>query len=169
MRLALFLLVAATPIAMAQQPAACTATQYRQFDFWLGEWDVTGDNGRRAGSNRIERILGGCVLYESWTGAGPSRGHSLNAWDSGDNKWHQTWMDNSGVVLLLSGGIVNGEMVMEGERRLANGTRQLERITWTPDTDGSVRQIWQSSRDGGMRWTTVFDGVYRKKQGSASR
>lgn len=166
MRLTWTLLVLTAPFAGAQQPAApCSALQHRQFDFWIGEWEVSGARGQRAGSNRIERILGGCALYESWTGAGPSRGHSLNAWDRGDNKWHQTWMDNTGTVLMLSGGIVNGEMVMEGERRLPDGTNTLERITWTPNADGSVRQHWQSSRDRAMRWTTVFDGTYRRVKG----
>lgn len=156
------LFVAMAHVAPAQQPSPCASPQHRQFDFWIGEWEVTRA-GQRAGTNRVERILGGCALYESWTGAGPSRGHSLNAWDPGDNKWHQTWMDNEGTVLMIAGGIVNGEMVMEGERRLADGTRQLERITWTPDADGRVRQHWQASRDQGMRWTTVFDGTYQRK------
>lgn len=163
MRLALLIVLAAPSITMAQQPAACTASQHRQFDFWIGDWEVTNARGQRAGSNRIERILDGCALYESWTSAGPSRGHSLNAWDPGDNKWHQAWMDNSGTVLRLAGGIVNGEMVMEGERRLQDGTRTTERITWTPNADGTIRQHWQSSRDTGMRWTTVFDGTYRRR------
>jgi len=153
-----------TTAAGAQQTtSSCSAPQHRQFDFWLGQWEVTGAQGQRVGSNRIERVLDGCALYESWTGAGPSRGHSLSAWDSGDNRWHQTWIDNSGAVLLLAGGIINGEMVMEGERRLPDGTQTLERITWTPNADGTVRQRWQSSRDQGMRWTTTFDGVYRKR------
>lgn len=163
MRLAALLLTCLTTLAGAQQPAACAAPQHRQFDFWIGTWEVTGADGRRAGRNRIERILGGCALNESWEGASGARGHSLNAWDPGDNKWHQTWMDNEGTVLMVSGGLVNGEMVLEGERRLADGSQTLERITWTPGADGSVRQIWQSSRDRGMRWTTVFEGVYRER------
>ena len=164
MRLIWILLVLTAHVAGAQQPAApCTAPQHRQFDFWIGEWEVTGARGQRAGSNRIERILGGCALHESWEGASGSRGHSINAWDPGDSKWHQTWVDNSGTVLMLSGGIVNGEMVMEGERRLPDGTQTLERITWTPNQNGTIRQLWQSSRDRAMRWTTVFDGVYRKR------
>jgi hypothetical protein len=78
------LLVLTAHVAGAQQPAApCTAPQHRQFDFWIGEWEVTGARGQRAGSNRIERILGGCALYESWEGASGSRGHSINAWDPG--------------------------------------------------------------------------------------
>ena len=164
MRLSWFLIAVSAQLAGAQQPAAaaCSAPEHRQFDFWIGEWEVTLATGQRAGTNRIERILNGCALQESWTGASPSRGQSLNAWDPGDNKWHQTWVDNAGTILHLSGGIVNGEMVMEGQRRLPDGTEVTDRITWTPNADGTLRQAWQSSRDRGMRWTTVFDGVYRR-------
>jgi hypothetical protein len=158
---ALLLTMFAQGVSPQQSP--CASTAHRQFDFWVGEWEVIGANGQRAGSNRIERILGGCVLHETWTGAGPSRGQSFNAYDPGDNRWHQTWVDNSGTLLHLSGGLVNGEMVLQGERRLADGTEVLDRITWTPASDGTVRQVWLSSRERGMRWTTVFDGVYRKR------
>jgi hypothetical protein len=159
------LLLAFVAKSVLAQPAitGCEAAQHRQFDFWLGVWDVTRSDGQRAGTNRIERILGGCALYESWEGASGSRGHSLSAWDPGDDKWHQTWVDNEGTVLMISGGVVNGEMVMEGERSLPDGNQTLERITWTPNADGTLRQLWQSSRDRGMRWATVFDGTYRKR------
>ena len=161
-RLAALFLVIATATSDAQQSSPCSARQYRQFDFLIGEWEVSDTRGQRLGANRIERILDGCVLYESWTGASGSRGHSFNTWDPSDNKWHQSWFDNEGTILNISGGMINGEMVMEGDRRLADGTRQLERITWTPDVDGTIRQLWQSSRDQGMRWTVVFEGIYRK-------
>jgi hypothetical protein len=152
--------------ARAQQPATppapCAAAEHRQFDFWIGEWRVRGADGREAGTNRIESILGGCALYESWAGTGPSRGHSFTVYDPGARKWHQTWVDNSGTLLLLAGGLVNGEMILEGDRTLANGTVLLERITWSPNPDGTVRQHWQRSTDTGMRWQTVFDGLYRR-------
>lgn len=158
----LFLLLAAATSA-AQQSSACSTPQHRQFDFWIGEWEVSDARGQRLGSNRIERVLNGCALYESWAGVSGSRGHSFNAWDPADNKWHQSWFDNDGTILNLSGGMINGEMVMEGERRLSDGTQTVERITWTPNKDGTVRQFWQSSRDRGMRWTVVFEGTYRRK------
>jgi hypothetical protein len=151
------------------QGAVCSAPQHRQFDFWIGAWEVIDARGQRAGTNRIESILGGCALAETWEGASGSRGRSLNAYDPGDNKWHQTWIDSDGTVLMLAGGIINGEMVMEGERRLPDGTHTLERITWTPNKDGSLRQRWQSSRDRGMRWTTVLDVLYRKGSSEAAR
>src|SRR5687768_1412209 len=110
MHLALLLLVVSAHTVVAQQQGTpCSAPEHRQFDFWIGEWEVTGARGQKAGTNRIERILGGCVLYESWTSAGASRGHSFNIWDPGDTKWHQTWVDNSGTFLQLAGGIINGE------------------------------------------------------------
>ena len=152
-----------TAVLEAQQPAPCASASHRQFDFWIGEWEVSDSLNRRLGTNRIERVLGGCVLYESWSGATGARGHSFNAFDPGDSKWHQTWVDNEGTVLMIAGGIINGEMVMDGERRLADGSQTLERITWTPNADGTIRQLWQSSRDRGMRWTTVFNGVYRRR------
>jgi hypothetical protein len=159
---AAFLAIIASPLS-AQTTAACTNAAHRQFDFWVGDWDVYDARGQRAGVNRIEKTLNGCALHETWTSAGPSRGNSYSAWDAGDNRWHQTWVDNEGTVLRISGGIVNGEMVMEGDRHLADGTPVSERITWTPRADGTLRQLWQTSRDRGMRWTVVFDGTYRRR------
>jgi hypothetical protein len=46
-------------------------------------------------------------------------------------------------------------MVLDG---VLGGVRQ--RVTWTPRADGSVRQHWESSRDGAS-WHTDFDGIYR--------
>ena len=51
--------------ALTTSPPAkpCTAAENRQFDFWIGDWDVTTPNGKAAGTNRINPILGGCVLH----------------------------------------------------------------------------------------------------------
>lgn len=160
---ALLISLATATGASAQAPQErCSAAEHRQFDFWIGTWTVYLPNGQVAGTNRIEPILGGCVLYESWTANGPSRGHSFNSYDPGTRKWHQTWVDNSGTLLLIDGGIVNGEMVMEGKRTLPDGSIQLERITWSPRPDGTIRQLWQTSTSEGMRWSVTFDGVYRR-------
>ena len=145
------------------QAGTCTTPQHRQFDFWIGEWNVTDAGGQQLGTSRVERLPNGCAISESWEGANGTRGQSTNAWDAGDNQWHQTWRDHDGTVLVLAGGIVNGEMVMEGERHMPDGTQTLERITWTPNNDGTVRQVWLSSPNRGMRWTSVFDVVYRKR------
>ena len=67
-------------------------------------------------------------------------------------------------MLELAGGLVDGKMVLSGERKLRDGRTLTNRITWTPNADGSVRQHWEQSFDGGKVWTTVFDGTYRRRK-----
>ena len=141
---------------------SCAAPQHRQFDFWIGDWDVT-ENGKAAGVNRIERILDGCGLLESWSGATGYRGNSLNFYDASRKRWHQTWTDTSGLALSLDGEFVGGDMVLAGAR--FDAERQLtiyDRITWTPRADGTVRQLWETSADG-KTWSAIFDGLYSRK------
>ena len=157
--LAVLLLVAGTA-ASAQPPAPnrCAAPEHRQFDFWVGDWRVTTPDGKHAGDNTIEKILDGCVLHENWRGASGGRGYSYNAYDAVRKVWHQTWVDRNGGVLLLDGAFKDGSMVLEG----AQGTT-LNRITWTPNKDGTVRQLWEASTDQGKSWQVAFDGLYRRK------
>ncbi len=148
--------------AMAQtSPSPCSSVEHRQFDFWLGEWQVRKPDGETAGVNRIESRHGGCVIHESYsTGRGYS-GESLNTYDATRKVWHQTWVDNAGLLLMLEGRFNGKSMVLEGQTAgPEKPTRQ--RISWTPKPDGSVRQLWESSDDD-HSWTTVFDGLYVKR------
>ena len=172
MRIMLFLAVFAaltTPVLLAAEeatesaPAArCTGPEHRQFDFWLGEWNVSS-NGQVAGSNSVVSIQGGCAVQENWRGAGEGgiTGTSLNAYDRERGVWHQTWVDSGGTLLQLEGGLADGVMVLEGERPtpLGKGVTR-HRIAWTPNPDGSVRQLWEASQDEGVNWTVIFDGLY---------
>jgi hypothetical protein len=161
----LLALLCAAPAAAqsAATPPECTGPEYRQFDFWVGEWDVTLPNGKRAGHNRIEPILGGCALRESWTGAGGLAGTSYNVYDRSRKVWHQTWVDGKGNLLQLEGAFASGRMILEGETVDSAGARARQRITWEPTAPGQVRQLWETSADGGTTWTVAFDGRYRKR------
>jgi len=142
--------------------AACEAPEHRQFDFWLGEWNVHTPDGKLAGVNRISSEYGGCVLHERYdTGRGYS-GESLNTYDAGRRLWHQTWVDTAGTLLLLEGGLRGNSMVLEGETTGKDGVVTRHRITWTPGVDGSVRQHWESASADG-EWQTAFDGTYTRK------
>ena len=134
------------------------------FDFWIGDWEVTNQaNGKLAGHNHVELKHGGHVLVENYSTPGAYTGMSVNAYDAAAKRWHQCWVDNGGGVLDLYGGLVARKMVLTGDTPLPGGGRQLERITWTPNADGSLRQHWEQSADAGKTWTTAFDGLYRKK------
>ena len=152
--------VSAAPATGEEKP--CSAAPYRQFDFWLGSWDVT-EKGKVAGTNRIESILGGCALHESWHGAGGLHGNSINYYDAPRGVWHQTWIDERGNGLILEGKFENGAMRLEGERPGSTpGTRDLHRITWTSLAEGKVRQLWETSSDNGKTWNEAFDGLYTR-------
>lgn len=153
------------PAGLNAQTGPALPPESRQFDFWIGEWDVTTPDGKPAGSSRIERIANGAGLLENWTGyPAPTGGNgkSLNAYNPARKQWQQFWVGAGGGVLELAGGLVGKDMVLVGEHGVG-GARLTEKITWTPNADGSVRQHWEQSKDGGKTWTTAFDGLYRKK------
>jgi hypothetical protein len=153
----------AVGVAAAQSPPGpCDSPEHRAFDFWLGEWNVHGPKGNLAGTNSIKKEYGGCVLHERYeTGRGYS-GESLNIYDAPRKVWHQTWVDSSGLLLRLEGGLVDGKMVLTGKTVGADGKETGQRITWALNDDGSVRQLWESSGPDG-EWTVVFDGKYTRK------
>ncbi len=149
--------------APGQVPAApCSAAEHRAFDFWLGDWNVHTPKGQLAGTNRIEKEYGGCVLHERYDTGRGYRGESLNMFDASRKLWHQTWVDSSGTLLLLEGGFRDGSMHLAGETLGANGKSTKHRITWTPSADGSVRQLWETT-DAAGKWTVAFDGRYTRK------
>jgi hypothetical protein len=143
----------------AAQP--CQSAEHRQFDFWIGDWEVKLADGTVAGNNRIEKILGGCSIAETWSGRSGSRGQSLNIYAGG--RWHQSWVDNSGTLLLLDGGLEGNKMVLRGETPARDGGKVLQKITWEPLAEGRLRQHWQSSRDDGATWQDLFDGYYSRR------
>lgn len=143
-------------------PQACNAAAYRAFDFWLGDWNVSAPDGQLVGHNRVQKNFNGCVLQENWTGVKGGTGSSFNIYDAPRKVWHQTWVDSMGSLLTLEGGVKDGRMVLSGEQVQADGKKLQNRITWAPQKDGSVRQTWEISADGGKTWKTVFDGIYKK-------
>ena len=166
-------LLASLPCALrAQEPAlpapppdtlasACSDPGYRQFDFWLGRWSV-GQPGREAMAvNEITRAAQGCALQERYHNASGYTGTSLNLYDPESGTWSQLWVDNGGLVLHLRGGLDGeGRMVLSGERTARDGARVRDRITWAAVPDGTVRQVWDVSRDGGKTWENLFTGEY---------
>jgi hypothetical protein len=154
------LLASASSIAAAA--GACDAAEHRQFDFWLGEWNVHTPDGKLAGVNGIAREYGGCVLHERYATPRGYSGESLNMYDAARKVWHQTWVDTAGTLLLLEGTLHGTSMVLEGQTIGADGQVTKHRITWTPNADGSVRQHWEST-DAKGQWRTAFDGKYTRK------
>lgn len=141
----------------------CKASpSFREFDFWIGEWDAKNVQGVTVGSSSIQLILGQCVISENWS-TPVSSGKSYNIYNAADKKWHQTWVDDKGTLTKYVGGIVDGKMVLDSET-VANGKKVINRMTFSKLADGSVRQHGETSADEGKTWTTTFDFTYVKKK-----
>jgi hypothetical protein len=145
----------------APPKAACSAQEFRRFDFWLGQWDVTNtqapDPARPPAKSHITRLLDGCAILEEFDNAARGyAGKSLNFYSPLSHTWHQTWIDNQGGPLFLEGGLDGKNMVLQDDGK--GGA--INRITWTPLDAGRVRQHWEISKDGGKTWATSFDGLY---------
>ena len=165
----LALLAAAPGAAQDEQPAPCAGPEHRQFDFWLGAWQVETPDGEVAGRNTISRVLNGCALEESWRGAKGSIGKSLNMYYARDGRWHQSWVDGNGGRLDLAGGLdAAGRMVLSGKMPGREGGEVLHEISWEQLGDGAVRQHWRVSRDGGESWQDAFVGIYRPAEDASN-
>lgn len=145
-------------------PPACTAPEHRQFDFWVGYWDVypTGKD-RLVAHSLIEKLYAGCTIRENWMPLSKDDGGSLNMYDPADRRWHQTWQDSQNGHVQFDGGVVNGKMILVGNWKNANGPGQdaLTRMTYSRNADGSVRQFGEQSTDSGKTWSPAFDFTYR--------
>lgn len=139
--------------------------RHHAFDFWVGEWDVY-QNQQYAGSNRIERILGDCLIFEQWDSASGLRGKSFNYYDPGEDHWRQIWVSDAGTIIEYSGEARDGGIYLTAETRVPD-TEQVtfHRLEFTKNADGSVRQVWMTSSDQ-QEWSTVWDGHYVRRETS---
>ena len=117
------ILIISASLSFAQEDRAkpCSTPECRQFDFWLGEWDLTWldkDGNQQHGSNQISAILDSCVVQEQFDGnpAMAFRGVSLSVYDQKNRVWRQTWVDNNGGYMDFTGGLENDTMILSKNR-----------------------------------------------------
>jgi len=146
----------------------CADADHRAFDFWTGDWDVfaTGSTTRVAHS-KIEKIVG-CAIsetFDQFTGPGGKpidyHGRSISAYVPADRGWRQYYVDTGGSAATLTGGIVDGAMVLVSK----NGP-VTNRMTVKANTDGSVDQRGEFSTDGGKTWSPGYDFTYWPRLGT---
>ncbi|HEU0299949.1 MAG TPA: hypothetical protein VFR37_10850 [Longimicrobium sp.] len=118
--------------------------RHRQFDFWLGDWNVTAANGAGGSVNQIRPGLDGCLVSESWTPANGIRGRSINAYDRDLGQWHQTWVSSiPGGNLRMGGGLESDTMVLRGKRITPSGFDWYDEYRWYVLPTGQVVQAWK--------------------------
>jgi tetratricopeptide (TPR) repeat protein len=134
----------------------------RDFDFWVGTWDVRLADGTLVGRNRITKQDGGCTILESWEGNGGMTGTSLNYYQPSRDQWRQLWVGSNGTLIDISGSMDDGAMHLEGTiEYVAQERIEAFRGTWAVLEDGRVRQHFEEFNLVAQAWQTWFDGYYR--------
>ena len=153
--------------ATTAKPLPCSAPAYREFDFWLGDWDVfeIGGSTREARAT-VTRVQNDCGLREQYEGADGSSGESLSMYDPSTAEWQQTWLSNRGQIVVIHGALQGEAMILSGTDDSGGGHR-LVRGVWKPDSAG-VRETAERSSDDGKTWTPWFDLSFRKRSPLAS-
>lgn len=155
-------------LAAARYPCR-TRKESQQFDFWIGQWDVTpwagvAAPGQPPGFNDVHPILEKCVVFENWKGPTGGEGKSFNYYDTNLGKWRQIWMSDSGSALDYTGEFRDGAMRFTGWTLGSQGQRVEQKLTFTPVDANTVRQTFEASSDGGKTWTVTFDGRYVRRK-----
>lgn len=148
-------------IDRAKRPCMYSA-ESRQFDFWVGNWDVLTTQGQKAGTNNVTMFADGCSVMENWTATQGGNGKSINYYDRNTQKWYQFWIGSGGGALRYSGAFKDGKMILEGETTPPNGQTVKHRLTFSTNDDGSVRQFAETSTDEGKTWSVSYDFKYVK-------
>jgi tetratricopeptide (TPR) repeat protein len=141
-------------------------SESRQFDFWLGDWNVVSTHELSpAGRSHIERTVGNCVIWENWTSHGESgyAGKSYNIYNVDLKRWEQFWVDNRGDMTHFHGGLVDGVMDLSTDAvPQADGKALTRRLRFYNLGANRVRQLGEASTDGGKTWTDEYDFTYQR-------
>lgn len=157
------------------QQLPCSNDEYRQFDFWIGDWEAFGINGSKAGDSKVTVILDSCIILEEWTSATIQRGlryagKSFNTYNAGTKQWQQTWVDNAGGSNeYLLGKFANDQIIYSSTPfKFSKDTTAIRKMTFTNLGTGKLRQHGQISKDNGISWSTEYDLEYRRKANTAT-
>lgn len=152
--------------AQAQAAVDCGDATRRAIAYWIGDWTVMDTaSSAPVAESRIEWAVDGCAIRESYeqkTGPGGKPMHyagtSYTAFDAASDRWKQFYVDTTGRVASLEGGLRDKRLVLNGK-----AGEKSTRMTIEALANGDVRQHGEASTDGGKHWAPTFDFTYRRK------
>jgi hypothetical protein len=110
-------------------------------------------------------MAGGCGLLENWTALNGTTGKSLNAFNPAAKQWQQYWVGQGGAVTeYRESEWHDGSLSLIARPAASAPAQRLQRLTFTPVNDSTVRQHGELSNDGGATWTTTYDFYYHRRR-----
>jgi hypothetical protein len=165
----IFCIFATATVAAQNQPKPCSEEQAKQFDFWVGTWDLEWTDAKgvkQKGTNIINKILGGCVIEENFSTSGenPYLGKSHSMFDAKSGMWKQTWVDSGGDYLDFVGEFKDGKMMLWREFTGKQGKKVKQRMIFSNIQADSREWNWESSVDDGQTWKTNWKIFYKRRK-----
>lgn len=148
--------------------APCSSPETHQFDFWIGDWNLTW-NDTSHGTNYVERIFGNCTVQENFSDpASKYLGKSWSVYNANYKIWQQTWVDSQGGYIDLTGGMKGDSMVLTTPERkvplsVSTSGKMINRMVYYHITPQSFDWSWESSIDGGIIWKNNWLIHYKRK------
>ncbi|MGZ8537587.1 MAG: hypothetical protein ACXWV9_04945 [Flavisolibacter sp.] len=147
----------------------CSAAQASQFDFWIGDWNLSWNDSVR-GNNRVVKLFGNCTVHENFTN--PQTGYLGQSWsvyNSNYQYWQQTWVDSNGGYIALTGGMKGDSMVLTtGEQKvpvsISSTGKLISRMVYHNIKPDSFDWIWEASSDGGISWRQNWKIHYERRR-----
>lgn len=153
--------------AQTQPEHPCSSPEYSQFDFWVGEWELTWQDSAgkvERGMNSVMKDFNGCVIHERFASFFDGyRGESFTVYNPKEKEWQQTWVDSKGNYMLFTGGLKNKVMDLRMEKTNAKGQKELFSMIWTNVTKDSLDWVWRKSLDDGKKWQTLWKIKYKSR------
>ncbi len=150
----------------------------RQFDFWLGEWDVVNrfwsaeqGEARVPGAKLwVYETLDGDALVEHYRGSNwqgnDILGFSVRAYDPDKEKWVilLNWPAANAPFWTMEGGFHHNRGEFFGETTTPDGATRINRYTFSDSLPGFYRWDGSFSLDDGVTWahpSYIMEGVLR--------
>ncbi|MFZ7146239.1 MAG: hypothetical protein ACO1G6_12930 [Bacteroidota bacterium] len=148
-----------------QNVKPCSSVENSQFDFWVGDWDLTYSDTMHA-TNKIERAFDGCVVHEKFYDPNQDfRGESWSMYNPVTKLWQQTWVDNQGSYFALTGKFENNEMLLfTAPQTLKKGGVGYNKMRFYNISPDSFDWNWELTRDEGKTWNVVWSIRYTRKK-----
>ncbi|QYK53736.1 MAG: hypothetical protein KF824_02320 [Fimbriimonadaceae bacterium] len=138
-------------------------TNEKSMDFWVGTWEVNSYTPKpdgtmvealKAGTNTISKIKGNKVIHEDFKSPGFT-GESWSMYMPKDKTWRQTWVDDAGNYIVLSGGMVGDEFILT-----TSYPNTIQRMRFQNITKDSFTWLWEAKK--GDEWALSWRIEYKR-------
>lgn len=116
-----FLLIGSTFCASSQNEIPCTRPESHDFDYMLGEWQVS-DHDTIIAYSTFKKEFGNCSVNESYKE--PRKNYFRNSdatFNTSKNVWELCTYDNLGEYYIFSGGMKGKNLELQSTKVLPNG------------------------------------------------